>query len=59
MTLHKITEFYTKLSILRSSENKISWSYIDWCKICIHFTSLGFRHVGIVAATALKVMALS
>jgi hypothetical protein len=32
------------------SEYKISWSYIDWLKFCIHLRSLNVRHFGVVAA---------
>jgi hypothetical protein len=38
-------------------EYKISWSYIEWCKFSIHLRSANVRHFGIVAATALKIMA--
>jgi hypothetical protein len=33
---------------------KISWSYVDWCKFCIHLRSLNVRHFGIVEGTGLK-----
>jgi hypothetical protein len=38
-------------------EYKISWSYANWYKFCIHLKSLNVRHFGMVAATALKTMA--
>jgi hypothetical protein len=33
---------------------KISWSYVDWCKFCIHLRSLNVRHFGMVEGTGLK-----
>jgi hypothetical protein len=39
------------------SEYKISWSYAEWCKFCIHLKSLNICHFGMVAATALKIIA--
>jgi hypothetical protein len=49
------------LIISRSSSQDlseyISWSYVDWCRFYIHLRSLNARHFGVVAATALKIMA--
>jgi hypothetical protein len=39
------------------SEYKISWSYVEWCKFCIHLRSLNVRRFGMAAATVLKIMA--
>jgi hypothetical protein len=39
------------------SEYKISWSYVERCKSCIDLRSLNVRHFGMVAATALKIVA--
>jgi hypothetical protein len=36
------------------SQYKTVWSYVNWCKFCIHLTSLNIRHFGMVAVTALK-----
>jgi hypothetical protein len=36
------------------SENKISWSRVDWCKFCIHLRSLNVRHFGMVEGTGLN-----
>jgi hypothetical protein len=33
---------------------KISWSYVDWCKFCVHLRSLNVRHLGMVEGTELK-----
>jgi hypothetical protein len=52
---------YCKSSLFKScsssealSEYKISWSYIDWCKFCIHLKSLNMHHFGMIAASTLK-----
>jgi hypothetical protein len=39
------------------SECKVLLSYVVWCKFCIHLKSLNVRRFGMVAATALKIMA--
>jgi hypothetical protein len=36
------------------SENKISWSHVDWCKFCIHLRSLNVRHFVMVKGKGLK-----
>jgi hypothetical protein len=33
---------------------KMLWSHIDWCKFCIHLSSLNVRHFVIVEDTGLK-----
>jgi hypothetical protein len=33
---------------------KIEWFHIEWCKFCIHLTSLNICHFGMVEATGLK-----
>jgi hypothetical protein len=38
------------------SEYKISWSYVDGWKFCIHLKSLNICHFGMIAALALKTM---
>jgi len=55
---------YCKSGIIKScsspedlSDYKISWSYVDWYTFYIHLKSLNIRHLGMVAATALKIMA--
>jgi hypothetical protein len=40
------------------SENKISWSNVDWCKFCIHFRSLNICHFGMLEGMGLKSTAL-
>jgi hypothetical protein len=40
------------------SEYKTSWFYIEWCKFCIHLTSLNVSHFVMVAATALQIYPL-
>jgi hypothetical protein len=41
--------FFEDLSVY-----KISWSHVDWCKFCIHLSSLNVRHFGMVEGTGLK-----
>jgi hypothetical protein len=38
------------------SEYKITWPYVEWCRLRIHLRSLHVRHFGMVAATALTIM---
>jgi hypothetical protein len=33
---------------------KISCSHVEWCKFCIHLSSLNVRHFGMVEGTGLK-----
>jgi hypothetical protein len=39
------------------SEYKISWSYVNWRKFCIHLNCSNVRHSGMVAATAQETIA--
>jgi hypothetical protein len=39
------------------SEYKFSWSYVEWCKFCIHLRRLNVRHFEMFGAMELKVMA--
>jgi hypothetical protein len=55
---------FVKKSLIKScssskdlSEYKSSWSYVERYKFCIHLRSLNVRHFGILAATALTMMA--
>jgi hypothetical protein len=41
-------------SIEDLSVHKISWSHVDWCKFCIHLTSLNVRHFGMLEGIGLK-----
>jgi len=34
---------------LKIYQNKISWPYVDWCKLYIHLKSLSVRHFGMLA----------
>jgi hypothetical protein len=36
------------------SAYKFSWSHVDWCKFCIHLSSLNIHHFGNVKAVGLK-----
>jgi hypothetical protein len=37
------------------SDYKISWSYLDWCKICTHLRSLNVHHFGMIKNYYIKV----
>jgi hypothetical protein len=42
------------LSFEYLSENKVSWSHVDWCKFCIRLRNLNVRHFGMFEGTGLE-----
>jgi hypothetical protein len=52
---------FNKIGLIKScssfeelSVSKISWSHVDWCKLCIHLRRLNVHHFGMLEGTGLK-----